>query len=212
MAKSKFYVVWKGIQPGIYTSWAECEAQVKGFPGARFKSFPTKTEAEQAFHSKPGSKTSPKKSGSSKPKTDKVISQDQIIWESVSVDVGSRGNPGIVEYKGVDTKTGEILFSHGEIHIGTNNMGEFLAIVHALAYLKERNDTTTPVYSDSRTALKWVKDKKANSSLERSLKTEEMWLLMDRAEKWLQTNTYSNPILKWETKHWGEIKADYGRK
>lgn len=91
-------------------------------------------------------------------------------------------------------------------------MGEFLAIVHGLAYLKERNDSTTPVYSDSRTAIKWVKDRKANSSLERSIKTEEMWMLIDRAEKWLATNQYKNPILKWETKHWGEIKADYGRK
>ncbi|MCM2676798.1 ribonuclease H [Alkalicoccobacillus plakortidis] len=212
MAKGKFYVVWKGIQPGIYTSWAECEAQVKGFPGARFKSFPTKAEAEEAFQSKPGSRTATKKTTGTKTKKESVISEDKIIWESISVDVGSRGNPGIVEYKGVDTKTGEILFSHGEIHIGTNNMGEFLAIVHALAYLYEQNDSTTPVYSDSKTAIKWVKDRKANSSLERSIKTEEMWLLIDRAEKWLRENRYSNPILKWETKHWGEIKADYGRK
>ena len=212
LAKGKFYVVWKGIQPGIYTSWVECEAQVKGFPGARFKSFPTKAEAEEAFQSKPGSRTATKKTTGTKTKKESVISEDKIIWESISVDVGSRGNPGIVEYKGVDTKTGEILFSHGEIHIGTNNMGEFLAIVHALAYLNEQNDSTTPVYSDSKTAIKWVKDRKANSSLERSIKTEEMWLLIDRAEKWLRENRYSNPILKWETKHWGEIKADYGRK
>lgn len=213
LAKGKFYVVWKGIQPGIYTSWAACEAQVKGFPGARFKSFPSKAEAEAAFHSKPGSTTAKTtKSTSFRKKTEAPVSKDKIIWESISVDVGSRGNPGIVEYKGVDTKTGEILFSHGEIHIGTNNMGEFLAIVHGLAYLKERNDSTTPVYSDSRTAIKWVKDRKANSSLERSIKTEEMWMLIDRAEKWLATNQYKNPILKWETKHWGEIKADYGRK
>ncbi|TSB45237.1 ribonuclease H [Alkalicoccobacillus porphyridii] len=212
MANSKFYVVWKGIQPGIYTSWKECEAQVKGFPGARFKSFPTKSEAENAFHSKPTTATKQKNNTARAAKPSVSISKDKIIWESISVDVGSKGNPGIVEYKGVDTKTGEILFSHGEIHIGTNNMGEFLAIVHALAYLKQRNDSTTPVYSDSKTAMKWVKDKKVNSSLERSIKTEEMWLLIDRAEQWLKDNTYQNKVIKWETKHWGEIKADYGRK
>ncbi len=90
-------------------------------------------------------------------------------------------------------------------------MGEFLAIVHALAFLKDK-ESNIPVYSDSQTAMKWVKEKKVKSTLKREKETEEMWSLVERAESWLKQNTYTNPILKWNTKEWGEIKADYGRK
>ncbi|WP_026672692.1 ribonuclease H [Alkalihalobacterium bogoriense] len=203
--QQKYYVVWNGRQRGIYTSWAECEKQVKGFQGAKFKSFSTKAEAEQAFQA--GKANSVKTIKKDRTHTDTA----EVIWDSVSVDVGCRGNPGIVEYKGVHTKTGEVLFSHDEIHIGTNNMGEFLAIVHALAYLKKENKTI-PVYSDSETAMKWVQAKKAKSTLKRDSETEYIWTLVERAEAWLQKNTYPNPILKWRTEKWGEIKADYGRK
>nr|6DMN_A Chain A, Ribonuclease H [Halalkalibacterium halodurans C-125]6DMV_A Chain A, Ribonuclease H [Halalkalibacterium halodurans C-125]6DO8_A Chain A, Ribonuclease H [Halalkalibacterium halodurans C-125]6DOB_A Chain A, Ribonuclease H [Halalkalibacterium halodurans C-125]6DOC_A Chain A, Ribonuclease H [Halalkalibacterium halodurans C-125]6DOD_A Chain A, Ribonuclease H [Halalkalibacterium halodurans C-125]6DOF_A Chain A, Ribonuclease H [Halalkalibacterium halodurans C-125]6DOG_A Chain A, Ribonucl len=139
------------------------------------------------------------------------MAKEEIIWESLSVDVGSQGNPGIVEYKGVDTKTGEVLFEREPIPIGTNNMGEFLAIVHGLRYLKERN-SRKPIYSDSQTAIKWVKDKKAKSTLVRNEETALIWKLVDEAEEWLNTHTYETPILKWQTDKWGEIKADYGRK
>jgi ribonuclease HI len=134
-----------------------------------------------------------------------------IDYDSISVDVGTNGNPGPVEYKGVDTKTGEVIFSHGPIRKGTNNLGEFLAIVHALAYLKKQGSSKT-VYSDSENALKWVRQKAVSSTLVRDKSTEEIWDLVDRAEKWLRTNTYDNKVLKWQTKQWGEIKADYGRK
>ncbi|WP_078551494.1 ribonuclease H [Bacillus alkalicellulosilyticus] len=209
MSKKKYYVVWNGRNTGIFDTWAECEKQVKGFQGAKFKSFPTKTEAELAFKGGSAPKSSSSKGRIKKQPVD--LENEEVIWDSVSVDVGCRGNPGIVEYKGVHTKTGEIIFAHDEIHIGTNNMGEFLAIVHALAYLKQRGETT-PVYSDSETAIKWVRSKKANSTLKRDKDTEYIWSLVDRAEKWLQTNAYENKILKWKTEKWGEIKADYGRK
>ncbi|NEU31856.1 ribonuclease H [bacterium LRH843] len=202
MAKKKYYVVWSGRKTGIFSTWAECEAQVKGYTGARFKSFPSKEEAEEAFQS--GRTASVRNS-------EKNDSMEEVDWDSISVDVGCRGNPGIVEYKGVDTKTGEILFSHDEIHIGTNNMGEFLAIVHGLAYSKQKGMKKT-IYSDSMTAIKWVKQRKANSTLERTKRTEYIWTLVERAERWLQTNQYENKILKWHTEKWGEIKADYGRK
>ncbi|WP_062049360.1 ribonuclease H [Bacillus sp. JCM 19034] len=201
MAKKKFYVVWEGRNTGIFTSWSECEKQVKGYTGARFKSFPTKEEAEQAFSDELSQNNKSQQTGSNL----------EIDWNSISVDVGCRGNPGIVEYKGVDTKTGAVLFSHDEIEIGTNNMGEFLAIVHGLAYLQERGSDKT-IYSDSMTAIKWVKQKKAKSTLERNKQTEYIWSLVERAEHWLQTNDYKNPIKKWHTEKWGEIKADYGRK
>jgi ribonuclease HI len=116
-----------------------------------------------------------------------------------------------VEYKGVDTRTGEIIFSVGPISKGTNNLGEFLAIVHALAYLKKEGSSKT-VYTDSVNAMKWLKQKAVSTTLARDASTEEIWLMIDRAEQWLRTNTYSNKVLKWQTKQWGEIKADYGRK
>jgi ribonuclease HI len=96
--------------------------------------------------------------------------------------------------------------------MGTNNIGEFLAIVHALALYKQKGLTTRPIYTDSVTAMGWVKKKKANTKLEQNAKTAKLYELIQRAETWLQQNTYSNPIIKWETEDWGEIPADFGRK
>jgi ribonuclease HI len=212
MAKQKYYVVWAGKKPGIYTSWAEAQLQVNQFTGAKFKAYESQKEAEAAYRAGPsknwgqGQKPKP----AAKP-TETNSEHTSIIMDSLSVDVGCSGNPGIVEYKGVDTQTGEVIFTVGPISKGTNNMGEFLAIVHALAHLKKLGSSRT-VYSDSRTALKWVQQKQAASTLVRDESTKEIWELMDRAVKWLQTNTYTNKVLKWETKEWGEIKADYGRK
>ncbi|WP_078395189.1 ribonuclease H [Shouchella patagoniensis] len=209
MAKQKYYVVWQGRKTGIFRSWAECEAQVKGFTGARFKSYLTLPEAEAAFSGQPAPKKGRATARTTKAKT--VTPPDPVIWESISVDVGSHGNPGKVEYKGVDTRTGEVLFEKPPITMGTNNMGEFLAIVHGLAYVKNQG-SSKPIYSDSRTAIGWVKKKKANSTLTRTSETEEIWTLVDRAEQWLKENPNHNPVYKWDTKAYGEIKADYGRK
>lgn len=111
----------------------------------------------------------------------------------------------------MDTQTGDVIFSCGPIRKGTNNLGEFLAIVHALAHLKQEGSSKT-VYSDSVNAMKWVKQKKVATTLPRDASTEEIWQLIDRAESWLRSHTYDNKVLKWQTKSWGEIKADYGRK
>ena len=83
--------------------------------------------------------------------------------------------------------------------------------MHSFAYLKKLGSNKT-VYSDSRTALKWLRDKKVATTLVRDETTAEVWGLVDRALDWLHNNTYSNKVLKWETEVWGEIKADYGRK
>ncbi|MFS0724023.1 ribonuclease H [Paenibacillus sp. 1P07SE] len=220
MAKGKYYVVWQGKQPGIYTSWPECQKQVNGYTDAKYKSFGTKAEAEQAYQkgwkgywgSKSGAAagTASAKSGGVR-RTKTAEPAGEIDYDSISVDVGTRGNPGPVEYKGVDTRTGEIIFSKGPIRKGTNNLGEFLAIVHALALLKSQGSSKT-VYTDSVNAMKWVKEKTVKTTLPRDASTEEIWTMIDRALQWLQTNTYDNKVLKWNTKAWGEIKADYGRK
>lgn len=211
MAKGKHYVVWVGHTPGIYNDWAACKSQVDGFTGAKYKAYSSRAEAEQAWQD--GWKRSLIPNAKKPARSGVIPARDagQIDYDSISVDVGTRGNPGPVEYKGVDTRTGEVLFAHGPIAKGTNNLGEFLAIVHALAYLNKRGSHKT-VYSDSNTAIKWVKQKQVATQLERDASTQEIWSLVDRALHWLHNNTYPNKLLKWETAEWGEIKADYGRK
>ena len=209
-SKKKFYVVWEGVEPGIYESWAECQAQIKGYPGARYKSFPTMEAAKEAYHG-----TSDEYIGKKDKKP--ALTEAEIaeygtpIWESISVDAACSGNPGELEYQGVDTKTGMVLFRQGPFPLGTVNIGEFLALVHGLAYLKQKN-WKVPIYSDSRTAMAWVRNKKVRTELARKASTEHLFQLVDRALSWLKSNTYDTRIIKWETKAWGEIPADFGRK
>ena len=208
--KQKYYVVWKGVSPGVYTSWTDCQLQIKGYDGALFKSFETKEEAEHAFaspaHYYVGAQNSKLKTQNS-PKS----LPENFDMNCVAVDAACSGNPGPMEYRGVYLLTGQEIFHFGPVH-GTNNIGEFLAIVHALALMKQKGICMT-IYSDSRNALSWVKQKKCKTKLERTPKTEELFQMIGRAENWLKTNNYSNvPILKWETEEWGEVPADFGRK
>ena len=207
--KQKYYVVWAGVKPGIYESWKECEAQIRGFPGARYKAFPNMEQAAEAFQGNPddyrGKDIRP---DLSKEELARIGLPDT---NSISVDAACSGNPGDMEYRGVETDTSMELFRVGPYPQGTVNIGEFLAIVHALAYLKNKNNRL-PIYSDSRTAIKWVKSKKTNTKLEKTTLNQYIFELIDRAEKWLQNNEYPNHILKWQTKYWGEIPADFGRK
>ena len=116
-----------------------------------------------------------------------------------------------MEYRGVYPPTMQEIFRIGPLKKGTNNIGEFLALVHGLALLKQKG-SDLPIYSDSRNAIGWVKKKKCKTLLEREPVNEPIFDLIERAEKWLNTNTYTTPILKWETSEWGEIPADFGRK
>jgi len=208
MAGKKYYVVWNGRKPGIYRTWAECEKQTKGFKGAAFKSYQSLEEAEKAFNQ--GGSFGQKAAKGSSSKKQANTSLEAINENSISVDAACSGNPGLMEYRGVHTKTGEVLFHYGPV-FGTNNIGEFLGIVHALSLLQIQGKNTT-IYSDSMTALSWVRNKKANTTLVRDKRTEELWQLIERAEKWLKENAYTNKLLKWDTNKYGEIKADFGRK
>lgn len=208
MAKKKFYVVWVGVEPGIYDSWAACQAQIKGYPGAKYKSFPSHVEAMNAYNE--GYSQTPAKARNTSKKIINPSSPD-IIKASWSVDAACAGNPGVMEYQGVHTSDGTRIF-HQKFALGTNNIGEFLAIVHALALLKKYDDETMPIYTDSRTATGWVMRKKAKTTLVKNAKTRVLYEMIARAEKWLHTNTFKNPIVKWDTKQWGEIPADFGRK
>lgn len=212
MAKKKYYVVWEGRNPGVYDTWAECEAQVKGFAGAQFKSFPSLNLAEEAF--KGNSQIVYKAPGKKEPKpelTPDMMEKFGIIQNSIAVDAACSGNPGLMEYQGVYTATGTECFHFGPVEDGTNNVGEFLALVHGLAWLKQQK-LDIPVYSDSRNAIGWVQKKKCNTKLKRTAKNVQLFDMIARGEKWLKENSYTTKILKWDTKNWGEIPADFGRK
>ena len=206
MAKPKFYTVWKGVCPGVYSSWQDCQQQIKGFKGAMYKSFSTKEETERALeepaHLHWGAQAQ------TPPLVDRL--PEGFNTNCLAVDAACSGNPGPMEYRGVYLATGEQIFHYGPVY-GTNNIGEFLAIVHGLALLKQKN-LQMPVYSDSRNALNWVKQKQCKTKLERTDKTEALFQLIGRAEKWLKENSTNCPVLKWETDRWGEIPADFGRK
>jgi ribonuclease HI len=209
--KKKYYTVWKGHKTGVFETWNDCKAQITNFEGAQYKSFETFDAAKQALKGNYfdfiGKKTS-FKSELSEIQLKKIGLPN---YHSISVDAASSGNPGIMEYRGVDTKTKKQLFIQGPFQEGTNNIGEFLAIVHGLALLK-KNNSDKLIYTDSKTAISWVKKKTCNTKLERSTKNETLFELVDRALNWLKTNTYTTVIVKWETKAWGEIPADFGRK
>ncbi|MEA3478513.1 MAG: ribonuclease H family protein [Bacteroidota bacterium] len=210
MAKQKYYVVWKGKEPGVYSSWRECERQIRNFDGAVYKSFKTKELAGKAYLDEPRQYIGRDMRREERTDEEKLLYGDPIE-DSICVDAACSGNPGKLEYRGVDTLSGAELFRQGPFQQGTVNIGEFLAVVHALAYLKER-DFNFPIYSDSRTAMKWVRDKKTKTKLEPAPENKKLFNLIERAEKWLADNEYTNPILKWETAVWGEIPADFGRK
>lgn len=303
----KYYVVWRGKQPGIYDNWPDCQAQVLGFAGAAYKSFKTEAEARAAFArpvhesvvmpekkpsplpiagespgagaAKPGNVASTSGEGNNIPVVEKNIPEkNQIIsgenkiipgkgknvpetkspasetvapqsgeamagprpvnvmgqggmpmnppdWrndtvlplppeveaQAWAVDAACSGNPGRMEYRGIDLRTGAVVFHFGPM-FGTNNIGEFLAIVHALALMK-KNGTKLTIYSDSRNAILWVKKGKCNTKLVQCKKAEPIYNLIARAEAWLAANgTGGVKIKKWETSRWGEIPADFGRK
>ena len=135
----------------------------------------------------------------------------EVRCPSWAVDAACSGNPGPMEYQCVDLQTGAQVFHFGPVQ-GTNNIGEFLAIVHALALMEKQGITDKVIYSDSYNAILWVNKKHCKTTLERNSKTEQLYQVIARAEQWLRTHKVTTPIIKWETKQWGEIPADFGRK
>ncbi|MGB5553456.1 MAG: ribonuclease H family protein, partial [Flavobacteriaceae bacterium] len=206
----KFYTVWKGKRPGIYTSWKDCKASITGHKGAQYKSFSTFEAAKKAFNGNYEDYKG-KKRGEASLTPEELLKYGSPNYHSIAVDAASSGNPGVMEYQGVDTKTGKKLFRQGPFPEGTNNIGEFLAIVHGLAFLKQNNSNRV-IYTDSRTAMSWVRKKNCNTKLPENEKNKALFELVRRAVTWLKTNSYNTPVVKWETKAWGEIPADFGRK
>ncbi len=205
MAEKKYYVVWKGLNTGIFSSWKQCAEAVSGFSGAEFLSVTSLSEARTAF------RFPNRKAYQTYRQAQNTAKVDAPIPESYCVDAACSGNPGLLEYRCVHTTTKKELFFQGPFENGTNNIGEFLAIVHALALFTKKG-ITSPIYTDSEIALRWIKEKKCKTRLKQDPKNARLFDLIRRAETWLQENTFENPLLKWDTEHWGQIPADFGRK
>lgn len=225
--KQKYYVVWQGHTPGIYDNWADCQKQVTGVAEAQYKSYDTLHEAEAAQRlsydtavaiGKSQSADTPATTGKTS-----VLTTDENgittvlpgtdyppVLDALAVDAACSGNPGVMEYQGVYIATRQQLF-HFKTPVGTNNIGEFLGIVHGLAYLKQHNMHQI-LYSDSVNAINWVRRKECRSKLPLTPQTADLWNIIRRAEAWLHNNTYTTEIRKWDTEHWGEIPADFNRK
>ena len=209
--KKKYYTVWKGHHTGVFETWDDCKAQIKDFQGAQYKSFLTFEAAKKALKGNYKDYIGKNSKFKSELTSEQLKKIGKPNYNSISVDAASSGNPGKMEYRGVDTKTKKELFKQGPFEEGTNNIGEFLALIHGLAFLKQNNSKRI-IYTDSRTALSWVKKKTCNTKLERTDKNKIVFELVDRAVNWLNTNDYKTVIVKWKTKAWGEIPADFGRK
>lgn len=199
MAKGKFYVVWNGRNVGVYSDWDSCKMQIEGFKGAQYKSFPDRASAEDAFRN--GYEASQKP----------IANSQKPIGQSIAVDAACSGNPGKVEYQGVFVETKTHLFKSPVFEGGTNNIGEFLAIVHCLAW-QQKKKISFPIYSDSLNAQKWVREGVCKTKLVENEKNKYLFEVIRRAEKWLKENSFRVPIYKWRTDIWGEIPADFGRK
>ena len=135
----------------------------------------------------------------------------EVSADAWAVDAACSGNPGPMEYQAIDLQTGARVFHYGPVH-GTNNIGEFLAIVHALALAWQKGLYNKTIYSDSYNAILWVKKRQCKTKLERNAQTEQLFQIIERAQHWLLTHNFQNPIVKWETSKWGEVPADFGRK
>ena len=222
--KQKYYVVWQGKKPGIYSDWDECRKQVQGVQGAQYKGFDSMAEAEAASRL-PYSSVVKVESGERRVESGKssalVIDENGMtavkpgtdnppILDALAVDAACSGNPGVMEYQGIYIPTRTRVF-HYRAEKGTNNIGEFLAIVHGLSYLKKHH-LNQIIYSDSVNAISWVRQKVCKSKLVEDASTAELWDYIHRAENWLRANSYTTEIRKWDTDHWGEIPADFGRK
>ena len=205
MSKNNFYAVWKGRKIGVFSSWDDCKEQIFGFESAQYKGFSTQTDAENAL------KQSYWHFVEKKTLKINATNEKNIETPSVTVDAACSGNPGKMEYRGVWTASGKEMFHSKVFEQATNNIGEFLAIVHCLALLKQKN-SDLPIYSDSVNAQIWVKNRHCKTKLEQNEQNSEVFDLIARAEFWLKNNSFTNKILKWNTEKWGENPADFGRK
>ncbi len=219
MAGNKWYVVFVGREPGIYDNWPLAQAQVDNFPGAVYRGFKSKVEATMAYRQATTADDAQDIARILTGAITKITGKPgcsykdfpQIEQTAWAVDASCPGNPGPMEYQCIDLATGKRVFHYGPVAGGTNNIGEFLAIVHALALQYQRGICHT-IYSDSKTAMAWVRKRHANTAIKPNAANTAVLDLIQRAEKWLLEHPIQPSIRKWDTDTWGEIPADFGRK
>ena len=215
----KFYVVWEGRHPGVFEDWEDAREQVENFPGAKYKSYRSQEEAVAAFRRHLAGNEAPLGEilvGASNAAVKDAPQADYTAFPEIdidgwAVDASCMGNPGVMEYRGVELRSGRELFRIGPFPDATNNIGEFLALVHALA-LQYKSGVRHTIYSDSATGMAWLRNKRVRTTLAPTPRNERLFQMIDRALAWLHSHSYDTPVLKWQTDIWGEIPADFGRK
>ena len=211
--KQKYYVVWVGIEPGVYDNWEDAAEQVLTYPGARYKSFNSQAEAIRAFRGDDDAEGKTLIELFKRPAVAvNYAAIPEIDTTAIAVDAACSGNPGMMEYRGVEVGTGREIFHKGPFPDGTNNIGEYLALIHALALLENQGDTARVIYTDSRTALSWLRNCHSNTKIAPTAGNAQLLEILRRADRWIDTHNPRNPIRKWNTAEWGEIPADFGRK
>lgn len=214
----KYYVVWEGRVPGVYDNWDDAREQVENYEGARFKGFGSAADAAEAYRrGSPEADTASLSrlvtSGRPAPGPGRAdySAFPEIDLTAWAVDASCQGNPGIMEYQGVEVATGRVIFRIGPFRDATNNIGEFLAIVHAMALMAREGDYRN-IYSDSVSGMAWVRRRMVKTTLAPTEHNRKVFELMARALAWLRTHTFPCRVMKWQTELWGEIPADFGRK
>lgn len=211
--RAKFYVVFKGRKPGVYKTWDECQRNTAGYPGASFSSFTSETEAYQAFAVGDLAEWKKKARGLQDERWSHAPPMRNGTF--LVVDAACSGYPGPVEFRGVLMPGRAEAFKFGPYQAGSNNIGEYLAIITGFRWLHERS-MNIPVYSDSKVAIGWVL---GEGICKTNMTKDQMGSVLQRevesAERWLRgpwAPTYKKLLHRWDTEEWGEIPADFNRK
>lgn len=218
--RRKFYVVWVGHNPGIYDNWNDAQEQVINFPGAKYKSYDDIDEATAAYRGDPREQLGLMRAllqhkPDYNPSERDYSKLPGIRLDAIAVDGACAGNPGRMEYRAVRVADGSEVFRIGDKTelTGTNNIAEYLGMIHLAALLARSGDFTTPIYTDSRNTLAWLRRGHSKTTLASTPETAKTLELLARADAWLAANgPIRNPVIKWPTEEWGEIPADFGRK
>lgn len=128
------------------------------------------------------------------------------LSEGIAVDAAHSTKNRKTEYRGIDLKTGKILF-YKDLGNQTINIGEFLAIVEAVKYIIEYDYQPKIIFSDSTTAISWFKNKRT-ASQKRNPKLMKAEIYLRAIAYWID----KIEVVKWDNQKWGEIPADFNRK
>jgi ribonuclease HI len=109
-----------------------------------------------------------------------------------------------MEYRAVDLKAWKEVFHSPIYKMGTNNLGEFLAIYDAIRYIEklEKKKSKTKyecIFSDSETAIARMRSKKIKTTLVYTKETKELLTKVQEALTRIKTHDFTIPIRKRET-------------